>query len=283
MNVTVIGLGYVGLVLSAGLASLGHKVVGYDLNQSKINALKQGIPTIEERGLIELLNDKTLNLYFSAAPKECFKDVDVIFITVDTPESENGACDVTHVSQALMTIVQYCQKEATIVIKSTVPTGTNAKVKEILNKQARGRFHLASNPEFLSQGRALKDMLNPMRIVIGTNDEVAQSDLALLYEPFSRKGVEILYTSPESAEVIKYASNSFLALKISFINELALYCDKIGADVNIVAKGMGLDPRIGSSFLNAGIGFGGRVFQRILKLLQSVHIKLELLFQLLKR
>lgn len=267
MNVTVIGLGYVGLTNASVLASFGHDVIGYDINESKIKALKSGIPTINEPGLLELMKANRERLHFTSSLEECFKDTEVVVVAVDTPEKEDGSCDLSRVSMAIQMIVENVKDSVTIVMKSTVPVGTNRKIKEIIARKSKHPIYIASNPEFLSQGQAIDNMMNPWRIIVGTDQPEAHISITVLFEEYYRRGIPIYFTSFESAELIKYAANNFLALKISFINEMALLCDKVGADIDMVSKGIGLDPRIGKDFLNAGIGYGGSCFPKDTKAL----------------
>jgi UDPglucose 6-dehydrogenase len=261
MKILIIGTGYVGLVTGVCLADKGHKVTCVDIDERKIKKLKQGISPIHEPGLPELLekNIGAKKISFETNISPAIKEAEVIFIAVGTPAKENGEADLSYVEQALADIGRNLDHYAVIVNKSTVPVGTAKRAKEIIKKYYGGEFNFVSNPEFLRQGSAVRDFLFPDRLVIGADSEKAQKIMAELYQNFSCPKV---FTNLESAEMIKYASNAFLATKISFINEIAGVCEKVGADVKEVAHGMGLDPRIGNKFLEAGLGYGGSCFPK---------------------
>lgn len=264
MNITVIGTGYVGLSTGVCLAEIGHSVVCIDIDENKINMLRQGIPPIYERGLKELLekNLKKGNLIFTTSYTEGLEKAEIILIAVGTPSDANGAADLSYVDKAVDTIASHLKRDAIIVIKSTVPVGTNEYVKKVFSEKLPPSVHIevVSNPEFLRQGSAIGDTMNGDRIVIGAENKDAALKIEKMYKPLN---IPVLMTDPKSAELIKYASNAFLATKISFINEIAALCEAAGADVSSVSRGMGMDKRIGSAFLNAGIGTGDLAFRKM--------------------
>lgn len=261
MDFTVIGLGYVGLTNAIFLASLGHEIIGYDLDKNKVSLLKTGVATLEEPNLQELLTSSKEKLRFTTNHKDAIRQAHNIFICVDTPQGEHSSVDLTNFNNVLDVIKEDAINDQTIIIRSTVPVGTNEYVYEFLNKGSRYHFDVLSFPEFLCQGKAVDGMINPYRLVIGTRKEALEKAKELA-QAFLIKKTPVMITTPENAELIKYASNSFLAMKISFINNIARLCDAVGADVDKVAKGMALDPRIGSSCLKAGIGYGGSCFPK---------------------
>lgn len=269
MKVTVIGAGYVGLVTAACLADTGNKVMCVEKVKSKLATLKKGESPIYEPGLTELLqkNIASGNILFTDDIEEGAKFSEAIFLCVGTPQSENGKADLSQVEEAARQIAKVADGYKLIIEKSTVPVNTHKKVKMTLNRYANPdvTFDVASNPEFLREGSALYDFTNPDRIVAGVESERAEAIFRELYKPFADKGYPLLITTPAAAELIKHASNSFLALKISYINMVADLCEKVGADVELVAEGMGYDKRIGRSFLNAGLGYGGSCFPKDIK------------------
>ncbi len=269
MKITVAGTGYVGLVTAVCFAEKGHNVTCLDISKEKIDKLKRGEATIYEDGLGWLMRKNKKRLFFTTDVKKAYEDAEVIFIGVGTPENEDGSANLDAVYKAAEEIAKYATRECVVVIKSTVPVGTNEKIKDFIEKKCCGRvkIHFASNPEFLAQGTAVNDTLNPARIVIGSSDKFAINTLKRLYKNFMSA---IVVTDVKSAEMIKYASNAFLALKISYINEIANLCEILGANVRDVAKGMGLDERIGDKFLKAGIGYGGSCFPKDTKALCSL-------------
>lgn len=268
MKIVVAGTGYVGLVTGACLSEVGHTVTCVDIDENKVAIMKQGISPIYEPGLDELLkrNYKAGRLDFTVDYKRAYKDADVIFIGVGTPEREDGSANLSYVYGVCKQIADNVEKDCLVVIKSTVPIGTNDRVEAYLNefKTNSVNIEVASNPEFLAQGTAVKDTLHASRIVIGIESKKSEETLRRIYEPF---GQPIVATNRRSAEMIKYASNDFLALKISFMNEMANVCEIVGADIQDVAKGMSYDKRIGDKFLNAGIGYGGSCFPKDTKAL----------------
>lgn len=268
MNIVVSGIGYVGLVTGACLSEIGHTVTCLDLDKNKISMMKQGISPIYEPGLEELLkrNYEANRLKFTLEYKSAYRDADVIFVCVGTPEREDGSANLDYVFKAASEIAENCERDCLVVIKSTVPIGTNDKVEVFLKENLKNNIHIevASNPEFLSQGTAVKDTLHASRIVLGVETKEAKEILEDIYKKFNQP---IVVTNRRSAEMIKYASNDFLALKISFINEIANFCEIVGADIEDVTKGMGYDPRIGDKFLKSGVGYGGSCFPKDTKAL----------------
>ena len=271
MNIAIVGSGYVGLVTGICLAELGHRVMCVDNDEGKIQALKKLKSPIFEPGLEVLMkkNAKAKRLFFTASIKEAAEKSQVIFIAVGTPSKENGEADLTYVENVAREIAENMNSYRLIVEKSTVPTATGKRIertiRQNLPKKGNGKkgkpveFDVASNPEFLREGSAVHDFMNPDRIVIGVESQRAEKLLREIYKPLK---AQMVVTDINSAEMIKHASNSFLATKISFINAIAQVCDRVGADVLKVAEGMGFDKRIGRSFLNAGIGYGGSCFPK---------------------
>ena len=266
MNIVVSGTGYVGLITAVCLAELGNKVTCVDINQEKINMLKSGKAPILENGLEELMKKNKEKLIYTNNPKLAYKNTDIIFIGVGTPERKDGSANLKYVYEVSNDIAENIEKDTIVVIKSTVPIGTNKKIENIINKNARNnvKVEVVSNPEFLSQGTAIKDTLYAKRIVIGVNSKKAEKVMKELYKDMN---IPIIITNRESAEMIKYASNNFLALKLSYINEIANLCEKVGANIDDVTKGMGFDERIGNQFIKAGIGYGGSCFPKDTKAL----------------
>lgn len=263
MNVAVIGTGYVGLVTGVVLSEIGHTVTCIDIDKEKVSTLNKGISPIYEPGLDELMvkNIELERLSFTTKHSEAFENASIVFISVGTPPSENGAADLTYIQQAAKDIAQNIVNDTIVVVKSTVPVGTNdlieAVIKENLVKNVK--VDVVSNPEFLREGHAIHDTFHGDRIVIGA-ETVETGDV--LEQLFSTLNLPIVRTNRRSAEMIKYASNAFLATKISYINEIANLCEKMGANVLDVADGMGLDHRIGRAFLNPGLGYGGSCFPK---------------------
>ena len=261
MRVAVIGTGYVGLVVGTCLADLGNNVICVDIDKEKIAKLNKGICPIYEPGLPELIekNLKARRLEFTTDLAKAVKNSYVIYIAVGTPQAKNGRADLRYVKQAAEQIGKAMESEKVIVNKSTVPVGTADMIKRIIAKHYKGEFHVVSNPEFLREGSAVSDFLKPDRVVIGYESPKAKKVMQQLYKPIKARK---FYTDIRSAELIKYASNAFLATKISFINEIAMLCDKVGANVKDVATGVGLDKRINPHFLQAGCGWGGSCFPK---------------------
>jgi UDPglucose 6-dehydrogenase len=269
MNITVIGTGYVGLVVGACLAETGNPVVCADLDQSKIDGLKQNILPIYEPGLDDYVerNQSQGRLQFTTDVPAAISTADVVFIAVGTPPDEDGSADLRHVLAVAEQIGRHTKRELVIVTKSTVPVGTAAKVAAAVSKHATLPFHLCSNPEFLKEGAAIDDFMKPDRVVIGVDSDHARSVMAELYAPFVRTGKPIIFMDIPSAEMTKYAANAMLATRISFMNEIANLCERVGADVDNVRKGIGSDTRIGSAFLFPGPGYGGSCFPKDVKAL----------------
>lgn len=265
MRVAMIGAGYVGLTTGACLAQLGHTVTCIDIDERKIADLREGIIPIYEPGLDELVqsNSQLNRLQFSFELASSVATADAVFLAVGTPSRPGGAIDLSFVEAAAREIAPAIPGDCVVVVKSTVVAGTAKRLREII-AEARGGldFSVASNPEFLREGSAVSDFLNPDRIVVGTDDRRAASVMRSLYAPLLEQGVPCVFTTTTNAEMIKYAANAFLALKIGFINEVADLCEQIGGDVKAVAEGIGLDRRIGSAFLAAGPGFGGSCFPK---------------------
>lgn len=283
MKIGIIGTGYVGLVTAVGLANLGHDVIGTDVDDEKIELASKGIAPIYEPGLEELLKnnlDKG-NLHFSKDLDDTILKSDVLFVCVNTPPREDGSADMSYVESVARRIAANLNKYKLIVEKSTVPIKTSSWIKRTLSlyKKGEGDYDIASNPEFLREGAAVSDFLNPDRIVIGVETDRARDLLTKIYEKYRDK---ILVTNIDTAELIKHASNSFLAAKISFINLMADLCEKTDADVELVAKGMGLDSRIGEQFLRAGLGYGGSCFPKDVKALIKIGEDLNIDFNFLR-
>ena len=262
MNITIIGLGYVGLVNAIYLASLGNKVIAYDIDKNKITLLRQGVSTLEEPHLQELLTESASNIRFTSNHKDALSKAEYLFICVDTPQDKLGGVNLANFNSVLDVVASDAMNDQTIVIRSTVPIGTNKITKEYLENKSKYKFDVISFPEFLSQGKAVDDMINPSRLILGVGDSSAINKAKEIARLYSVKKVPVMITSSENAELIKYASNCYLAMKISYINSISQLCEKVGADVDKVAKGMALDPRIGDSFLKAGIGYGGSCFPK---------------------
>lgn len=283
MNISIIGSGYVGLVTGACFSELGNNVVCCDSNKEKIASLKKGVIPIYEPGLEEMIskNMKQKRLKFTSSIKEAVVSSDVIFLAVGTPSLKNGDADLTGIENVARSIAENMPAYRLIVEKSTVPVETGKWVKHTIETYIKKKikFDVASNPEFLKEGVAISDFMHPDRIVVGVESKKAADILKELYRPLNSR---IVVTDIKSAELIKHASNSFLATKISFVNALAQICDKVGADVVEVSEGMGLDKRIGRPFLNAGIGYGGSCFPKDLDAFISISDRLGYCFNLLK-
>jgi UDPglucose 6-dehydrogenase len=266
MRVTMIGAGYVGLVSGACFADFGHTVTCVDKDAGKIERLEQGVMPIFEPGLAELVatNVKEGRLGFTLDAKEAIRDADAIFIAVGTPSRRgDGHADLSYVYAAAKEIAEYMDGFTVVVTKSTVPVGTGDEVEEIIRKtNPNAKFAVVSNPEFLREGAAIGDFKRPDRVVVGTDSEDAREVMRELYRPLFLNETPILFTERRTSELIKYAANAFLAVKITFINEMADLCEKVGANVQDVSKGIGLDNRIGKKFLHAGPGYGGSCFPK---------------------
>jgi UDPglucose 6-dehydrogenase len=287
MRITVAGTGYVGLVTGVCLAEMGHQVVCMDIQMEKIKMLQSGISPIYEPGLQPLLQKNLSNgrLYFTTDPDDAYSPAEVIFITVGTPDKQNGTANLQFIEIVATTIAKHIINDVIICMKSTVPVGTNERIHEmILNmKPPFLQTEIISNPEFLREGSAIFDFYHGDRIVIGANNTEAASVIEQIYLPLN---IPIIKTDIKSAEMIKYASNAFLATKISFINEIAALCEKVGANIDEVSAGIGKDTRIGPHFLQAGIGYGGSCFPKdtkaLSKLAGNVHHPFELLDAVIK-
>lgn len=284
MKVCVIGTGYVGLVVGTCLAEMGNDVICVDNNEEKLAQLKQGIIPIYEPGLEELIrvNVSEDRLKFSSDIKTSVAKSLVCFIAVGTPQGEDGSADLKYVEQVAKSIGQSIEKYTVIVDKSTVPVGTADRVTEIIKSQTNVEFDVVSNPEFLKQGAAVDDFLKPDRVVIGSNSQRASEIMQELYAPFLRTGNPVIMMDVKSAEMTKYAANSFLAVKISYANEIANICEKVGADAEMVRIGMCADKRIGSQFLFPGLGYGGSCFPKDVKALTKTAIDNGCDYSLLK-
>ncbi|WP_096157053.1 UDP-glucose dehydrogenase family protein [Bacillus sp. FJAT-45066] len=270
-KIAVAGTGYVGLVAGVCFAEVGHQVICVDIDENKINKMKSGISPIHENGLEKLMkkNYAAGRIDYTTDYKTAYKDADAIFIGVGTPEQSDGSANLSYIATVARQIAESIEKDCLVVVKSTVPVGTNDKVEQFIQDFLVNnvKVEVASNPEFLAQGSAVHDTLHAERIIIGTESKWAEELLQKLYEPF---GIPIVSVNRRSAEMIKYASNDFLALKISYMNDIANLCELVGADVQDVAKGMSYDARIGNKFLNAGIGYGGSCFPKDTKALEYI-------------
>lgn len=283
MKIGVIGTGYVGLVTAAGLAELGHEVIGVDKDAAKIEKIHRGVVPIYEPGLEELLwsNMKKKALFFSQDVAGAIRDVDVVFVCVGTPQEEDGRADMSQIEEVSRLIAENLNHYKLVVEKSTVPVKTSYWIKRTMTlyRKSEVEFDIASNPEFLREGSAVSDFLNPDRIIIGVETTRARDILLEIYRPYADR---IVVTNIDTAELIKHASNSFLALKISYINLISNICEKTEANIEQVAAGMGLDPRIGPRFLKAGIGYGGSCFPKDIKALVRIGEDLGVDMTLLK-
>ena len=269
MKIAVAGTGYVGLVAGVCFSEKGYDVTCVDIDENKIELMRQGKSPIYEEGLEELMqrNNEAGRLHFTTNHVEAYHNADVIFIGVGTPEMPDGSANLSYIATVSRQIAETIEKDCLVVVKSTVPVGTNDKVEQFIRDFVVHdvKVEVASNPEFLAQGTAVHDTLHAARIIIGTESKEAEALLKKIYEPF---GIPIVSVKRRSAEMIKYACNDFLALKISYMNDIANLCELVGADITDVAKGMSYDERIGGRFLNAGIGFGGSCFPKDTKALK---------------
>ncbi len=274
MNIAIVGTGYVGLVTGACFADTGVNVTCVDVDENKVEALKQGRVPIYEPGLDELVakNYKAGRLKFTTSLEDVLNGQDVVFCAVGTPPDEDGSADLKYVLQVARTIGQHLNKYLVVVTKSTVPVGTASKIRNAINEELAKRgadveFDVASNPEFLKEGSAIKDFMSPDRVVIGVDSDRAKAILTRLYKPFMVVNFRVIFMDIPSAEMTKYAANSMLATRISFMNDIANLCELVGADVNMVRAGIGSDNRIGRKFLYAGCGYGGSCFPKDVKAL----------------
>jgi len=274
MRIAVVGTGYVGLVTGTCFSEMGVHVTCVDVDENKISALKQGVIPIYEPGLETLVhkNVRSGRLNFTTRLEDVLNDVDIVFSAVGTPPDEDGSADLKYVLEVARTIGKHLNHYIVVVTKSTVPVGTAKKVKAVIEEELKKRgekieFDVASNPEFLKEGNAVKDFMSPDRVVVGVESERARKLMARLYKPFMIVSDRLIFTDIPSAEMIKYAANSMLATRISFMNDIANLCELVGADVNMVRKGIGSDTRIGKKFLYAGCGYGGSCFPKDVKAL----------------
>jgi len=271
MKITVIGTGYVGLVTGTCLAETGNTVTCVDIDEQKINNLKNGIVPIYEPHLDNFFqrNISQKRLFFTTSLEKGIADAQLIFLALPTPPGEDGSADLSYILTVAEQLGELISEYKVIIDKSTVPVGTADKVKHAINKNAKIAFDVVSNPEFLREGYAVEDFMKPDRVVVGCSSDKAKNLMEELYKPFVRQGNPILFMDEKSAELTKYAANSFLATKITFMNEIANYCEIIGADVDKVRKGIGTDSRIGKRFLFPGIGYGGSCFPKDVKALKK--------------
>lgn len=269
MQICVVGIGYVGLVTSACLAEAGNNVVCVDNDSGKIDGLKNGIIPIYEPGLTEMVkhNEKLGRLKFTMDLKYGVDNSLIIFLAVGTPSAPDGSSDISAILSVADGIAEYISDYRIIATKSTVPVGTCQKVTDIIKSKTSVRFDCLSNPEFLKEGAAVEDFMSPDRIIIGTTNPSVRTTMQQLYSPFMRKSSRILFMDPASAEMTKYAANTMLATRISFMNELSVLCEKLGADIELVRRGIGSDSRIGSAFLFPGVGYGGACFPKDIRAL----------------
>lgn len=274
MKLVVAGTGYVGLVAGVCFAEIGHDVTCVDVDEKKVRLMESGVSPIYEEGLEELMkkNNAAHRLHYTVDYKKAYKDADAIFIGVGTPEQPDGSANLSYIAAVSRQIAESVERDCLVVVKSTVPVGTNDKVEQFIKDFLVHdvKIEVASNPEFLAQGSAVHDTLHAARIIIGTESKEAERLLMKIYEPF---GLPVVSVSRRSAEMIKYASNDFLALKISYMNDIANLCELVGANIEDVAKGMSYDARIGANFLKAGIGYGGSCFPKDTKALKFLAEK----------
>ena len=278
MNIAIVGSGYVGLVTGACFAEIGVNVTCVDVDRNKIEKLKQGEIPIYEPGLKELVqkNQKAGRLDFTTSLESVLDKVQVIFSAVGTPPDEDGSADLKYVLQVARTIGRYMTDYKLVVTKSTVPVGTAQKVRHAIQEELDERgidiaFDVASNPEFLKEGNAISDFMSPDRVVVGVESEKAKELMTKLYKPFLINNFRVIFMDIPSAEMTKYAANSMLATRISFMNDIANLCERVGADVNMVRNGIGADTRIGRKFLYAGCGYGGSCFPKDVKAIIKTH------------
>jgi len=269
MNITIVGTGYVGLVTGTTLAEMGNSVYCVDIDEKKVEGMKQGIVPIYEPNLEEMFlrNIQANRLFFTTDLKEALDKSEVIYLALPTPPGEDGSADLSYVLKVAGDIGAMMTEYKVVVNKSTVPVGTADKVRETIAAKTDIPFDVVSNPEFLREGFAVEDSMNPARVVVGASSQKARDIMADIYQPFTNTGVPIIFMDEKSSELTKYAANSFLAVKITFMNEIANYCEKVGADVDKVRLGMGSDDRIGHRFLFPGIGYGGSCFPKDVKAL----------------
>ena len=272
MKITVIGTGYVGLVTGACFANVGNQVICADINQDKIDMLNQNKNPIYEPGLLKVINSATANhsISFTCNIKDAIEKSDIIFIAVGTPMNDDGSSNLEYIYGAAKDIGQYINKDKIIITKSTIPVGTTLKIKEIIETEIKHRkedinFDIANNPEFLKEGKAVNDFNSPDRIIIGLENQKLKSVFRDLYKPFSINHEKLIFMDIPSSELTKYVANAMLATKISFINEMAIIAENVGADINMVRNGIGSDQRIGYSFIYPSVGYGGSCFPKDIK------------------
>jgi UDPglucose 6-dehydrogenase len=283
MKIAVVGTGYVGLVTGTCFAETGNNVICVDIDKSKVDKLSSGQITIYEPGLEKLFlrNQKEGRLHFTTSLPEAIKDAKVIFLALPTPPGEDGSADLKYILGVANDLGKIITDYKVIIDKSTVPVGTAEKVQAAIAKNATVPFDVVSNPEFLREGVAVDDFMKPDRVVIGTSSENAKKVMNDLYAPFVRQGNPIIFMDEKSAELTKYAANSFLATKITFMNEIAQLCERLGADVDMVRKGIGSDERIGKRFLFPGIGYGGSCFPKDVQALVKSSSDIQYDFKIL--
>lgn len=284
MNITIVGTGYVGLVTGTTLAELGNSVYCVDIDEKKVTDMKNGIVPIYEPNLEEMFlrNIQAERLFFTTNLKEALDKSEVIYLALPTPPGEDGSADLSYVLKVANDIGEMMTEYKVIVNKSTVPVGTADRVSEVIASKTQIEFDVVSNPEFLREGFAVEDSMNPARVVVGSSSDKAKDIMAKIYQPFTNTGIPIIFMDEKSSELTKYASNSFLAVKITFMNEIANYCEKVGADVDKVRLGMGSDDRIGHRFLFPGIGYGGSCFPKDVKALIKSGKEENFNFQILE-
>lgn len=274
MKIAIVGTGYVGLVSGTCFSEMGVDVTCVDIDRAKVDRLNRGEVPIYEPGLAEMIrrNVSAGRLHFSTRLEECLDEVEMVFVAVGTPPDEDGSADLSHVLAVARTFARSFQRRMLLVIKSTVPVGTSQQVKAVIDEELAARgcsipYEVASNPEFLKEGSAIKDFMSPDRVVVGVESEWAKQLMTQLYRPFLINNFRVIFMDIPSAEMTKYAANAMLATRISFMNDIANLCERVGADVNLVRKGIGSDARIGSKFLYPGCGYGGSCFPKDIKAL----------------
>lgn len=284
MNITIVGTGYVGLVTGTTLAELGNSVYCVDIDEKKVESMKKGIVPIYEPNLEEMFlrNIQAERLFFTTNLKEALDKSEVIYLALPTPPGEDGSADLSYVLKVANDIGEMMTDYKVIVNKSTVPVGTADKVSAVIDAKTDINFDVVSNPEFLREGFAVEDSMNPTRVVVGASSDRAKDIMSRIYQPFTNTGIPIIFMDEKSSELTKYASNSFLAVKITFMNEIANYCELVGADVDKVRLGMGSDDRIGHRFLFPGIGYGGSCFPKDVKALIKSGKQENFNFQILE-
>ncbi|MDY3316740.1 UDP-glucose/GDP-mannose dehydrogenase family protein [Riemerella anatipestifer] len=284
MNITIVGTGYVGLVTGTTLAELGNTVYCVDIDEQKVEGMKKGIVPIYEPNLEEMFlrNIQAQRLFFTTNLKEAVDQSEVVYLALPTPPGEDGSADLSYVLKVANDIGDIITEYKVIVNKSTVPVGTADKVRSAIAAKTQIPFDVVSNPEFLREGFAVEDSMNPARVVVGSSSKKAREVMAKIYQPFTNTGVPIIFMDEKSSELTKYAANSFLAVKITFMNEIANFCERVGADVDKVRLGMGSDDRIGHRFLFPGIGYGGSCFPKDVKALIKSGKETDFDFQILE-